>query len=66
MAQEPTRQVGRPYPPPAASEPFWPAQATIVVAIGLQFALPARLSAGPVWLVPSLESILFIGMFLAT
>lgn len=66
MAQEPTRQVGRPYPPPAASEPFWPAQLTILAAIGLQVALPKRLVAGPVWLVPTLEGVLFVGMFLAT
>ncbi len=28
--------------------------------------LPPRLTAGPVWLVPGLEAVLFIGMFLAT
>jgi hypothetical protein len=66
VAQEPARQVGRPYPPPAAAEPFWPAQLTILAAIGLQVALPKRLVAGPVWLVPAAEGVLFIGMFLAT
>jgi uncharacterized membrane protein len=66
VAQEPTRQVGRPYPPAAAPEPFWPAQLTILAAIGLQVALPSRLVAGPVWLVPALEGVLFVGMFLAT
>jgi uncharacterized membrane protein len=66
VAQETARQPGRPYPPPAASEPFWPAQVTILAAIGLQVALPSRLVAGPVWLVPTLEGVLFIGMFLAT
>lgn len=54
------------YPPPPASEPFWPAQATILAAIALQVLLPARLSAGPRWLIPSLEGALLIGMFLAT
>ncbi len=39
---------------------------TILAAIGLQVALPSRLVAGPVWLVPALEGGLFIGMFLAT
>jgi uncharacterized membrane protein len=58
--------VGQPYPPPAASEPFWPAQLTIVAAIGLQLGLPARLTAGPSWLVPALEGVLLGGMFLAT
>lgn len=71
MAQEPQAPPppsppGRPYPPPAAGESFWPVQLTILVAIGLQFALPPRLSAGPVWLIPSLEAILLIGMFFAS
>jgi uncharacterized membrane protein len=72
MAQErsvqpgPAVPRGRPYPPPPASEPFWPAQATILAAIALQFALPERLTAGPSWLVPGLEAMLFFGMFLAT
>jgi uncharacterized membrane protein len=57
---------GRPYPPPAAAEPFWPAQATILAAIALQLALPERLTAGPPWLIPSLEGALLIGMFMAT
>jgi uncharacterized membrane protein len=57
---------GRPYPPAAASEPFWPAQLTVLAAIGLQLALPKRLTAGPSWLVPALEGLLLLGMFLAT
>ncbi len=57
---------GRPYPPPPASEPFWPAQATILAAIALQLLLPSRLTAGPAWLVPALEGVLLAGMFLAT
>jgi uncharacterized membrane protein len=59
-------QPGRPYPPPPASEPFWPAQATILAAIGLQVALPKRLTAGPPWLVPAFEAVLLLGMFMAT
>ncbi len=66
MAQEPSRPPGRPYPPPPAPEPFWPAQLTILAAIGLQVALPSRLVAGPAWLVPVAEGVLFVGMFLAT
>jgi uncharacterized membrane protein len=54
------------YPPPPASEPFWPAQLTVAVAIGLQLTLPARLTAGPAWLVPALEGALLVGMFFAT
>ncbi|HEV2998585.1 MAG TPA: hypothetical protein VGX16_05715, partial [Solirubrobacteraceae bacterium] len=60
------QQPGRPYPPPAAPEPFWPAQLTILVAIGLQLALPERLTVGPSWLIPALEGALLIGMFFAT
>jgi hypothetical protein len=59
-------QGRRAYPPPARSEPFWPAQTTVLVAIGLQFALPEKLTAGPFWLVPGLEAALLIGMFFAT
>jgi uncharacterized membrane protein len=66
VAQESQAQPGRPYPPPAAGEPFWPAQATILIAIGLQLLLPARLTVGPSWLVPALEGALLIGMFMAT
>jgi uncharacterized membrane protein len=57
---------GRPYPPPAAAEPFWPAQLTILAAIGLQLTLPRRLTAGPSWLIPALEGALLIGIFMAT
>jgi uncharacterized membrane protein len=67
VAQEPfAAQSGRPYPPPPASEPFWPAQATILVAIALQLLLPDRLTIGPRWLVPSVEGLLLVGMFLVT
>jgi len=71
MAQPPTAQSsaalpGRPYPPPGAAEPFWPAQATILAAIGLQLVLPRRLTVGPTWLIPGLEAALLLGMFLAT
>lgn len=56
----------RTYPPPAASEPFWPAQATILLAIALQLLLPSRVTVGPRWLIPALEGALLVGMFLAT
>jgi hypothetical protein len=64
--QDPQAQPARPYPPPAASEPFWPAQVTILTAIALQLLLPARLHVGPTWLVPALEGALLLGMFMAT
>lgn len=71
MAREPSAQsdlgsAGRAYPPPGDSEPFWPAQLTVLAAVVVQVLLPARLSAGPDWLVPSLEGALLIGMFVVT
>lgn len=66
MASVSPSTPGRPYPPAAASEPFWPAQITILAAIGLQLALPKRLTAGPSWLIPALEGALLVGMFMAT
>jgi uncharacterized membrane protein len=65
-AAAPARQGRRPYPPPPESEPFWPAQATVLAAIALQFSLPSRLTVGPFWLVPALEAALLVGMFFAT
>ena len=54
------------YPPPGKAEPAWPAQLTVLAAIGLQFGLPERLKVGPFWLIPGLEAALLIGMFFAT
>jgi len=67
VAQEiPARQPGRPYPPAASPEAFWPAQITVLAAIALQLLLPERLSAGPKWLLPALEGVLLVGLSLAT
>jgi uncharacterized membrane protein len=57
---------GRRYPPPARSEPLWPALATVLVAIALQLLLPKRLTAGPRWLLPALEGVLLVGLALAS
>jgi uncharacterized membrane protein len=67
VTQEPTARLpGRPYPPDPAPESFWPAQLTVLAAIALQLLLPARLAAGPRWLLPALEGVLLIGLSLAT
>ncbi len=66
MAEASAIQPGRPYPPPAAAEAFWPIQATVLVAIGLQIGLSERLTVGPSWLVPALEGVLLIGLSMAT
>jgi uncharacterized membrane protein len=57
---------GRRYPPPAEAEPFWPAQLSVLAAIVIQLTLPERLTVGPSWLVPSLEGLLLVGMFIFT
>jgi uncharacterized membrane protein len=59
-------QGPRPYPPAGVSEPFWPAQLTVLAAIGLQFSLPEHLTAGPFWLLPGVEALLLVGLILAT
>jgi uncharacterized membrane protein len=66
VAQASADRSGRPYPPPPAAESFWPAQLTVLAAIGLQLLLPPRLTAGPSWLIPALEGMLLVGLSLAT
>ena len=61
-----SQSAPRRYPPPAAGEAFWPAQATVLAAIILQFSLPERVTAGPSWLVPSLEGMLLLGLVFLT
>jgi uncharacterized membrane protein len=66
VADAVSTQQGRPYPPPAGPEAFWPVQVTVLVAIGLQVGLTKRLTVGPTWLVPALEGVLLIGLSMAT
>ena len=66
MASDSPAARAREYPPPAAAEPAWPAQATVLAAIALQLTLPERLTVGPSWLLPALEGALLVGLFLAT
>jgi uncharacterized membrane protein len=66
VSQAPITQEGRRYPPPPRSEPAWPAQGTVLGAIGLQLALPERLTVGPTWLLPALEGALLVGLSVAT
>jgi uncharacterized membrane protein len=44
----------------------WPAQLTVLVAIGLQVTLPERLKAGLGLLLPALEALLVVGLVLAS
>jgi uncharacterized membrane protein len=56
----------KPYPPPARPERLWPAQLTVLAAIAIQLTLPERLTVGPRWLIPSLETVLLIGLAFAS
>ena len=49
----------------ARRDPFWPAQLTAVAAIALYLALPEKLTVGPTWLLPALEGLLALGLFIA-
>jgi len=62
----PASLPGRPYPPPARPEAHWPAQTSVLAAIGLQLLLPHRLTAGPSWLLPIFEAMLLVGLTLAS
>jgi uncharacterized membrane protein len=65
--QATTPSIGRPYPPPAAPEPAWPSQLTIVAAIALQLSLPEKLSGtGIRWLLPALEALVAIALITLT
>jgi hypothetical protein len=39
-------------------DPYWPAQLTVAVAIGLNFALADKVTVGPTWLLPVIEGVL--------
>jgi len=54
------------YPPPARSEPFWPPQLTVLVAILLQVLLPDRLSIGPRYLLPALEGLMLLALIIGS
>jgi uncharacterized membrane protein len=58
------RRLG--YPPPPRSEAHWPPQLIVAIAIALQLLLPDRLSAGPHWLLPSIEAVMLISLFVAS
>jgi uncharacterized membrane protein len=54
------------YPPPPATEPYWPAPLTVVLAIGLQLLLPGAVTTGPTWLMPAVEGLLLVAVTVAT
>src|SRR6266480_2378690 len=66
VARQSSSVPGRPYPPAPRAESVVPALLTVMAAIGLQLALPERLTVGPSWLLPALEGALLIGLSMAT
>ena len=54
------------YPPPAGSEPHWPPEVTVLLAIVLQIVLPDSLVPGPRWLLPALEALVLLTLFVAS
>jgi hypothetical protein len=54
------------YPPPGRSEPHWPAQLAVLVAIVMQVLLPDRLSLGTRWLLPATEGVMLFALFVAS
>ncbi|MDF2435562.1 MAG: hypothetical protein JWP44_5195 [Mucilaginibacter sp.] len=55
------------YPPPPRAEALWPALLCVLAAIGIQVALPARLTLGSSrWLLPVLEGALLLGLVIAS
>jgi hypothetical protein len=49
------------------SNPFWPAQATVLVALVLDLALPSKLTIGSSrWLLPGVEGLLLVGLVIAS
>ena len=57
---------GSPYPPPPGGEPHWPAQLTVLAAIALQLLLPSRLTIGSKWILPGLEGVMLLALFIAS
>jgi uncharacterized membrane protein len=58
--------TGSPYPPPPGGEPHWPAQLTVLAAIALQLLLPTRLTVGSKWILPGLEAVMLLALFIAS
>lgn len=49
---------------PSPGESRWPATAAVILALGLQAALPGRLTIGPWWVVPALEAALVVPLMI--
>jgi uncharacterized membrane protein len=47
-------------------DPLWPGQLAILVAVGIYFLLPAKLTIGPNWIIPAAEVIAGVSLAAAT
>jgi len=47
-------------------DPFWPAQVTVAAAIALSLDLPNKTTIAQVWLIPSIEGVLLLGLVMST
>ncbi len=50
----------------AKLDPYWAPQLVVACAIALDLALPDKLTIGPFWLVPAIEGLLLLALFIAT
>jgi hypothetical protein len=50
----------------ARRDPFWPAQLTVLAAIGLSLHLPSYLGVHPVWVIPTIEGVLLAALVATT
>ena len=50
----------------ARRDPFWPAQVTVLAAIGLSLHLPSYLGVHPVWVIPTIEGVLLAALVATT
>ncbi len=50
----------------AASEPRWPASLAMLAAAALNFVLPGKFTLGPPWLVPALELVILIPLYVSS
>ena len=47
-------------------DPFWPAQLTVAAAIALSLDLPSKITITQVWIIPSIEGLLLLGLVMST
>ena len=59
LAQRQVEALGR-------RDPFWPAQVTVAAAIALALDLPSKITIAQVWVLPSIEGALLLGLVMST